>query len=154
VGRFTAVEGATAVFALPNETHRSYCEEVRPEVEAALAARFGRAVPIRLVVDTEDGDDSGPPPATSAPAAGEDTEARPAPGSRPPSKAAPATRPRRAPGVTPNDDSVSAPAVDSDHDDAPDLLDPAVLAAETELAGAGLTPEQRLMQAFPGAEEV
>ena len=33
----------------------------------------------------------------------------------------------------------------------PDLLDPAVLAAETELAGAGLTPEERLKQAFPGA---
>ena len=49
---------------------------------------------------------------------------------------------------------MSAPAVDSDHDDSPDLLDPAVLAAETEPAGAGLTPEQRLLQAFPGAEEV
>ena len=39
-------------------------------------------------------------------------------------------------------------------DDAPDLLDPAVLAAETEPAGAGLTPEERLKQAFPGAQEV
>src|SRR6202035_2502494 len=45
VGRFLAVDGETAVFALPNETHRSYCEEVRLEVEAALGARFGTAVP-------------------------------------------------------------------------------------------------------------
>ena len=36
----------------------------------------------------------------------------------------------------------------------PDLLDPAVLAAETEPAGAGLTPQERLKQAFPGAQEV
>jgi hypothetical protein len=36
----------------------------------------------------------------------------------------------------------------------PDLLDPVVLAAETQLAGAGLSPEERLKQAFPGAEEV
>jgi hypothetical protein len=34
------------------------------------------------------------------------------------------------------------------------LLDPAVLAAETELAGVGLSPEERLKQAFPGAQEV
>ena len=38
--------------------------------------------------------------------------------------------------------------------DSPDLLDPAVLAAETELAGVGLSPEERLKQAFPGAQEV
>jgi hypothetical protein len=29
-----------------------------------------------------------------------------------------------------------------------------VLAAETELAGAGLSPQERLKQAFPGAQEV
>ncbi len=150
VGRFTDVDGATAVFALPNETHRSYCEEVRPEVEAALATRFGTAVPIHLVVDTENGDDPGAvPPASSAPAARPDTATRPSARSRPRSTASRAGRAQRAP-----DDSVSAPAVDTDHDDSPDLLDPAVLAAETEPAGAGLTPEQRLMQAFPGAEEV
>ena len=41
-----------------------------------------------------------------------------------------------------------------DADDAPDLLDPEVLAAETEPAGAGLSPQERLKQAFPGAQEV
>jgi DNA polymerase-3 subunit gamma/tau len=119
VGRFVDVDGTTAVFALPNETHRSYCEEVRLEVELALAQRFGTAVPIRLVVDDEATDDPGPSPARGAV-----EELPPAPGSAP----------------------------DGDH--APDLLDPAVLAAETELAGAGLTPEERLKQAFPGAHEV
>jgi len=47
--------------------------------------------------------------------------------------------------------SDSAGAHDAGHHD---LLDPVVLAAQTELAGAGLSPEERLKQAFPGAEEV
>ena len=46
---------------------------------------------------------------------------------------------------------MATPAV---HDDPRDLLDPVVLAAETEPAGAGLTPQERLKQAFPGAHEV
>jgi len=121
VGRFVAVEGATAVFALPNDTHRSYCEDVRVDVEAALGKHFGFPVPLRLVVDEEsDGD----------------TPTRPA-------------DPGRAAGAA------SPAEVGIEHDaDQPDLLDPAVLASETELAGAGLSPEERLKQAFPGAEEV
>ena len=123
VGRFVAVDGDTAVFALPNETHRSYCEEVRSEVETALRGHFGTPVPLRLVVDEDADGDPTPRSAGAAPAAG-----------------------RR-----------SAPVADAggEHDPAqPDLLDPHVLAAETELAGAALSPEERLKQAFPGAEEV
>ncbi len=123
VGRFVAVEDGTAVFALPNETHRSYCEDVRTEVESALGSHFGTAVPLRLVVDDEaDGDG---PDATGGSGAG------------PPAAPLPIAD------------------IDVDHDAGqPDLLDPAVLAAETELAGAAMSPEQRLKQAFPGAEEV
>jgi DNA polymerase III subunit gamma/tau len=140
VGRFTDVEGSTAVFALPNEMHRSYCEEVRLEVEAALGAHFATAVPIRLVVDDE--------------AAVEPVASSPAPTSRgrkPASADAPGASPTRA--VTARRSGASA-TVDSDESNSPDLLDPAVLAAETELAGAGLSPEERLKQAFPGAQEV
>jgi hypothetical protein len=139
VGRFTDVEGSTAVFALPNEMHRSYCEEVRLEVEAALGARFGTAVPIRLVVDDE--------------AAEEPVGARPAPSrpTKPASAGGPETAPTR--GMTAERPGAAGP-VGSDEANSPDLLDPAVLAAETELAGAGLTPEERLKQAFPGAQEV
>jgi len=148
VGRFLTVDGSEAVFALPNETHRSYCEEVRLDVEAALASRFGTAVPIRLVVDVEDpGEPSAPrparvptePPSSAGPAA-------PRSGATPrPAAHAPAPAPRSV--ATDNDDA-------PDTDDGPDLLDPAVLAAETEPAGAGLSPEERLKQAFPGAQEV
>jgi DNA polymerase-3 subunit gamma/tau len=123
VGRFIAVDGGTAVFALPNETHRSYCEEVRTDVETALGNHFGTPVPLSLVVDEEAEIDVP---------------------SRPPRRTAAATG-----------DVAPAPGGTVEHDDAqPDLLDPVVLAAETQLAGAGLTPEERLKQAFPGAEEV
>ncbi len=117
VGRFLAVEDGAAVFALPNDTHRSYCEEVRLEVEQLLGTRFGTSVPLRLVVDEE------------APAA--------------------ASTGRRAPAPS----SPAEPEVELSDDDQA-LLDPVVLAAETEPAGAGLSPEQRLKQVFPGAEEV
>ena len=44
------VDGA-AILALPNEPHLKRCTELVGEVEAALAAHFGVAVPVRLVVD-------------------------------------------------------------------------------------------------------
>jgi DNA polymerase-3 subunit gamma/tau len=116
VGRFLDVDGDTVVFALPNQMHRTYCEEVRVDVEAALKAHFGTAVPLRLVIDDEDDD-------------GEATGDR--------------MRRQTSPGTT-------VPPADVE----PDLLDPEVLAAETEPAGAGLSPQERLKQAFPGAHEV
>jgi hypothetical protein len=143
VGRFLDVDGKTAVFALPNETHRSYCEEVRLEVEAALATRFGTAVPIRLVVDVEDGDE----PAPSRPT-------RPSRGSRQTTADAPGSETQGAGGDAARVRAPEPGPGRPEGDDSPDLLDPAVLAAETELAGAGLSPEERLKQAFPGAQEV
>jgi DNA polymerase III subunit gamma/tau len=52
-GRFAEVSGGQAVFALPNAPHAERCEACRPDVEAALAAYFGRAVPLRLAVDED-----------------------------------------------------------------------------------------------------
>ncbi len=59
-GRFRAVEAGAAVFALPNSHYLSRCEEVRPEVEAALAAHFGVPVPLRLVMEPPDASPSSP----------------------------------------------------------------------------------------------
>ena len=56
-GRFVRVEPDAAIFGLPNKIHAAKCEEVRTEVEAALAAHFGRATPLRIVVD-----EGAPPP--------------------------------------------------------------------------------------------
>src|SRR5262249_19087465 len=50
-GRFVANDEQGAVFALPNQAHVKQCEPLKAEVEAALATRFGRPVPLRLVVD-------------------------------------------------------------------------------------------------------
>jgi DNA polymerase-3 subunit gamma/tau len=50
-GRFVGVEGDTAQFGLPNETHRMRCEEVRADVEAVLSEHFGRRVGLVLIVD-------------------------------------------------------------------------------------------------------
>lgn len=51
-GRFIAVEGGTARFALPNSIHRDRCAELVAEVEAALAAVVARTVRLQLEVDT------------------------------------------------------------------------------------------------------
>jgi DNA polymerase-3 subunit gamma/tau len=53
VGRFVAGDGGAPTFALPNAIHRDRCEEVRAEVEAALAAHFGRPVPLRLITEDQ-----------------------------------------------------------------------------------------------------
>jgi DNA polymerase III subunit gamma/tau len=98
-GRFAAVEDGVALFALPDQNWLGRCEEVRPEAEAALAAHFGRAVPIRLVLDEG--------------------------------------QVQASPTTIPADD--------------PEIFD----ISELEDAPPGLTsPEQRLLEAFPGAEEV
>jgi hypothetical protein len=98
---------------------------MRHEVEAALADQFGRPVPLVLVVE-------GPPEAPvdgSVPAAGGDGDSpRPA-------------GPR----------SASTPDRSAAHDDE-DLAD--FDAAELEVAEIDNSAETRLLQAFPGAEEV
>ncbi len=55
-GRFVDGDGTAAVFALANAPTRDHCEKKRTEVEQALAAHFGRPVPLRLVTEPETGD--------------------------------------------------------------------------------------------------
>jgi DNA polymerase-3 subunit gamma/tau len=65
-GRFVEVSGGHADFALPSKIHAERCEPHRPAVEQALAAHFGRPVPLRLVVDRDTPRPPGPgdePPA-------------------------------------------------------------------------------------------
>ena len=102
-GRFVAVEGDVAQFALPNPIHRDRCEEVRADVEAVLAAHFGTPVRLQLVVD--DG--------------------------------------RAAASAPPSDD-------DADEDEAFEPGEP----GEPAEGPAVTSVEDRLKQAFPGAEEV
>jgi DNA polymerase-3 subunit gamma/tau len=135
VGRFISASDGVAVFALPNEVHRTYCEEVRREVEMQMSRYFSVPVALKLVLDPDlDAADR-----SSDEPADEPVEA-PAPNPAPP----------RAPRPTPQAQRVPEPAPEPE----PDLLDPAVLAAETDPAGAGLSATDRLKAAFPGAEEV
>jgi DNA polymerase-3 subunit gamma/tau len=60
-GRFVEGDGSSAVFALANAPTRDHCEKKRADVEGALAAHFGRPVPLRLVTDA---DVDGPAPAS------------------------------------------------------------------------------------------
>ena len=50
-GRFVSADENGAVFALPTAPHRQKCEEKRKDVEAALAAHYGRPIPLTLVVE-------------------------------------------------------------------------------------------------------
>jgi DNA polymerase-3 subunit gamma/tau len=62
-GRFVAVSDGVVQYGLPNAVHATRCEEVRGEVEAALAKHFGRPVPLTIVVDG----DAPPPPSMRVP---------------------------------------------------------------------------------------
>jgi len=104
-GRFVSV-GDAAIYAVPDRGLLTRARAGQAEVEAALAAHFGRPVPLRLVLD-----EGGP------------TEAAPASDPSPPD--APAEDP-------------AAYNIDELEDAPPGLL----------------SPEQRLLEAFPGAEEV
>jgi DNA polymerase-3 subunit gamma/tau len=50
-GRFVGEEDGRVAFAVANDPHRKRAEPFRAEVEAALAAHFGRPVPLTLVLD-------------------------------------------------------------------------------------------------------
>ncbi len=66
-GRFVGADGERAEFGLPNQIHRNRCEEMRTEVEAALAYQFGRPIPLVLVVDAAPGSPApSVPPSASA----------------------------------------------------------------------------------------
>ncbi|MGH9184920.1 MAG: hypothetical protein ACRD0U_03735, partial [Acidimicrobiales bacterium] len=69
-GRFVESSGGgVAAFALPTAVHREKCETYRRDVEAALAAHFGRRLRLQLVLDGETPSDR---PAAVAPPADED----------------------------------------------------------------------------------
>jgi hypothetical protein len=102
-GRFADVDDSAAVYAVPDKGLLARAEPNRGEMEAALAAHFGRPVPVRLVLD----------------------DAAPGTGQAP----RPADNPSEDPSDYDLDDLENAPA-------------------------ALVSPEQRLLEAFPGAEEV
>jgi len=71
-GRFVSADEKGAVFALPTAPHRQKCEEKRKDVEAALAAHYGRPIPLTLVVDG--GESAAPATAATSSPADEDVD--------------------------------------------------------------------------------
>jgi DNA polymerase-3 subunit gamma/tau len=160
-GRFVGVDGERAVFGLPNETHRSRCEEVRGEIEAALADQFGRPIGLELVVDP------GAEPPRSRPAAPQEPP-RPTPAGttatgtgsgngreRQGADRAGSTGPS---GPVPPPTAARAPEAHEPHlGDDPDVLDDPADFDESELGelvDVDNSAEARVRLAFPGAEEV
>lgn len=108
-GRFVDVDEGAAVYALPDKGLLTRAEPLVAEIQAAMAAHFGRPVPLRLVLE----------PATGS------------------------TR-----------DGVGPPAAETRESevDLSDIGD--VRELRDAPATAAVSPEQRLLEAFPGAEEV
>jgi hypothetical protein len=82
-GRFVAVDGEGAHFALPNAAHREQCAEQQAVVEKALSDHFGTTVSLVLDID----DTAAPPAARSGPSP---AAARPSSGAAPSPAAPPA----------------------------------------------------------------
>ncbi len=177
VGRFLASEGATAILALPNSTHVDRAKEHSEEVAEALGRYFGRPVHLRLVAETDVGA-AHLPSASAVGGTREVSQADPGPYGSP----APA-RPRATgmPGAVPtpgtpgaggsgganrsgsfSSDPIRATAVprtavSHDPDDAgEEMLDPEDLdpLGEHVPGDAVSWAQERLMEVFPGAEEV
>ena len=140
-GRFVSVEDRTATFALPNASHRERCEEVRGTVEEAIGAYF--ATPVSLVLTVDELPATAPPasravraPASATPASATSASATSA-SATPASATSAFAVPRRA-----------APAtVGGLHPD--DEVDPDQPSGSLESVA-----QARLLEAFPGAQEV
>ncbi len=153
-GRFVGVAGERAVFGLPNDIHRQRCEEVRTDVEAALADHFGRPVPLALVVD----DGSAAPLSSPSPAPGTGTGTGTGstvlsphrPGGAGPVPPARTGGPRGGPLPVPDEPGPAGGAPDGP-DDEYELLDESELG---EVVDVDTSAEARLLEVFPGAEEV
>ncbi|MDA8355883.1 MAG: DNA polymerase III subunit gamma/tau [Actinomycetota bacterium] len=162
-GRYVSVTAETAVFALPNAPHLERCEEVRAVVEQALAGYFGAPVRLELVVDGAASGRSAPSSGARgrgvrAPGPGE------APGGPTRSKDAPSRGVRSGPDPTgppggPRDGVAGGPPggppgeargvrPDDEEIDDPDEMGQGAAQDVESVA------EARLLDAFPGAEEV
>ena len=172
VGRFLATEGATAILALPNSAHVERASFDCEEVAEALSRYFGRPVHLRLIAETGLGAAYSAPASTSSDPRGTseakgDAHSPSAPSPTPetgirgevPGSAAGGTYPRSsvasgAPGRAASGRKASVGRGADGIDD--EMLDPEDLDPNAEsVAGTTLSwAQDRLMEAFPGAEEV
>jgi DNA polymerase III subunit gamma/tau len=143
-GRFVSVEGSTAVFALPNAAHCERCQDVRSVVEDALAAHLGSPVTLSLVVDgSGDGGTAGAGRSGAA-----STSAGPSPASST-AAAEPGLPGAAANGTAPSGTGSSADSATHEADE--EVFDPDDVVDAVPVESVA---EARVLEAFPGAEEV
>jgi DNA polymerase-3 subunit gamma/tau len=152
LGRFVAVEDGVAVFALPNSAHVEHATPLLSEVAEAISRQVGGTVGLRLV--TED-DIERPPGGGADAAAGEaPSTLRPdtAEGVRESSAGSSTSRRGEAMAAMAATELLQSAQAGSE-DDEPDVDDlaPGKVAGHHDSASWA---EGRLLEAFPGAEEV
>jgi hypothetical protein len=124
-GHFVGVDGTTALLALPNEAHLAYAQPLLGEVADALGHHFGRPVTVRLVTDDM------PHTSTAEPLA-----------ESPPPSAEAVARVEKAP---------TGPASGDEGFD--DMAEERGATTDDGALGIAMAKD-RLLEAFPGAEEV
>jgi hypothetical protein len=180
-GRFLASSEEAAVFAVPDKGLLTRALTGLSELESALSSHFGRNIPLKLVLDESPGSGDGggvsisTGPVDRGAAAGGNAVAEPGSGSVPasgpgmgegagpgmgegagpdlntPARSTPA---RIAPArSTPAGNGRGGASSPSSYDTDPEIEDFDLSELE-DAPGAVLSPEQRLLEAFPGAEEV
>jgi DNA polymerase-3 subunit gamma/tau len=163
-GRFMGASEGRTEFGLPNEIHRTRCQELRPEVEQALSDHFGCPIGLDLVVDPgavghpvipagdrADRADPAPAPAGERSEGGGARAARVGPGQKRGARAAAKPSGRPGPEAAPIDEASPV------HDDDPDGMDDLSSFDESQLGDVAVvdnSAQSRVLQAFPGAEEV
>jgi DNA polymerase-3 subunit gamma/tau len=165
-GRFMGASEGRAEFGLPNEIHRTRCEELRPEVEQALSDHFSCPVGLDLVVDP--GAEGHPLTAAADRATREDRASAeestgPDGGSARPAQAGPGgkRRTRSSAAGTGGPPRSEAPGIDDvppvRGDDDPEGVEDLSSFDESQLGVVAVvdnSAQSRVLQAFPGAEEV
>ena len=152
VGRFVATEGTTAVLALPNSAHVDRAEAQSQEVAEALGRYFSRPIGLRLVAESDVGGAQLPGSSRAGDATAPKGNGR---GPAPPPLLAPAL-PGESPVFAAGRHAVAATPRPELEDAADEMLDPNDLDPHGEnVAGDAVSwAQDRLMEAFPGAEEV
>ena len=160
-GHFVGIDGEDALFALPNAVHVAQAESMRDEVVAALSRHFGRRVGMRLVAEGDVAPAASPASGRPPAAARTARPPAPAPGPGPgrpstaqtPGPAGPAARTVAEPAGGPAGGAAVDAEIAREIDGTTELPDPADLAAAGPDTGLSWA-EGRLLEAFPGAEEV
>jgi DNA polymerase III subunit gamma/tau len=133
LGRFVEIDDGVAVLAVPNDAHLSHADPLRPELEATLSSHFKTTVGVRLISDS----------------AGRDQTDRSAPSRSQPAATSRPTAPTASPALDDPDE------LDGSDEDFADISSPIDLDDRTSAASTGIDwARERVLKAFPGAEEV